>query len=183
MPGVCQLNYKSALMIVLSLATSAAYFGCTHRIAGFCVQAFHRNLRSKNAVGRADKVVQIPRIVELWREAKELEDRRLLCGRDGNINEMAMLATLRPSVTSGRSNATESVPCVLQVRGCALGLRRANRNGTAFDRRNTGKMLARAGLIADVLSCCAQDAPSNTQRASAMRRQQTAFIAHEEPAL
>jgi hypothetical protein len=183
-PGVCQLNYKSALMIVLSLATSAAYFGCTHRIVRWILRSsVPRKLAFQNAVGRADKVVQIPRIVELWREAKELEDRRLLCGRDGNINEMAMLATLRPSVTSGRSNATESVPCVLQVRGCALGLRRANRNGTAFDRRNTGKMLARAGLIADVLSCCAQDAPSNTQRASAMRRQQTAFIAHEEPAL
>jgi hypothetical protein len=65
--------------------------------------------------GCADKVVQIPRIVELWREAKELEDRRLLCGRDGNVNEMLMLATLR--TTSGRSNETESVACVLQVRG------------------------------------------------------------------
>jgi hypothetical protein len=71
-------------------------------------------------VGCADKVVQIPRIVELWREAKELEDRRLLCGRDGNANEMAMLGTLRPSVTSGRPKATESVPCVLQVRGCVM---------------------------------------------------------------
>jgi hypothetical protein len=67
-------------------------------------------------VGCADKVVQIPRIVELWREAKELEDRRLLCGRDGNANEMAMLAALRPSVTLGRPNGSESVPCVLQVR-------------------------------------------------------------------
>ena len=70
-------------------------------------------------VGCADKVVQIPRIVELWREAKELEDRRLLCGRDGNANEMAMLAALCPSVTSGSPNGPESVPCVLQVQGCA----------------------------------------------------------------
>ena len=63
----------------------------------------------------ADKVVQIPRIVELWREAKELEDRRLLCGRDGNVNEMTMLARLHTSGDSNRpdtsgSNATESVP-------------------------------------------------------------------------
>ncbi len=69
-------------------------------------------------------MVQIPRIVELWREAKELEDRRLLCGLDGNVNEMTMLANLRTtSSASSRpensgSNATESVPCVLQVRGC-----------------------------------------------------------------
>ena len=80
--------------------------------------------------------MQIPRIVELWREAKELEDRRLLCGRDGNINEMTMLSTLRPRpgffaggakfdaavdfTISGSSNATESVPCILQVRDDAF---------------------------------------------------------------
>jgi hypothetical protein len=63
----------------------------------------------------ADKVVQIPRIVELWREAKELEDRRLLSGRDGNANEMLVLATL--CTTSGRSSGTESVRCILQVHG------------------------------------------------------------------
>ncbi len=123
MPGVCQLNYKSALTIVLSLATSAAYFGCTHgNVPGSFFSSVPRKLAFENAVGCADKVVQIPRIVELWREAKELEDRRLLCGRDGYANEMAMLATLRPSVTSGRSNATESAPCILQVRGDALVL-------------------------------------------------------------
>ena len=73
--------------------------------------------------------MQIPRIVELWREAKELEDRRLLCGRDGNVNEMTIMMLSRFRNTSGDSNrpntlgsnATESVPCVLQVRGfCAL---------------------------------------------------------------
>jgi hypothetical protein len=66
--------------------------------------------------------VQIPRIVELWRESKELEDRRLLCGRDGNVNEMIMLARLRTASgdshrpdTSG-SNPTESpLPCVLHL--------------------------------------------------------------------
>jgi hypothetical protein len=113
----CKLTAKSALMIVLSLATSAAYFGCKHGIVRWKLpfDTSHRTVHSTNAVGCADKVVQIPRIVELWREAKELEDRRLLCGRDGNINEMVMLATLR--TTSGRSNGTESVPCVLQVHG------------------------------------------------------------------
>ena len=30
--ATCKLNADSALMIVLSLATSAAYFGCTHGI-------------------------------------------------------------------------------------------------------------------------------------------------------
>ena len=102
-----------------------------------CIQAFHRNVHSPmRLVGCADKVVQIPRIVELWREAKELEDRRLLCGRDGIANEMAMLATLRPRhgifaggakfdaavdfTISGSSNATESGPCILQVRDDAF---------------------------------------------------------------
>ena len=31
----CKLTAKSALMIVLSLATSAAYFGCTHGIVSW----------------------------------------------------------------------------------------------------------------------------------------------------
>ena len=135
----CKLTANSALMILLSLATSAAYFGCTHatkRPLQLLFETFRGNLHSKGPVSRnrdsklvcADKVVQIPRIVELWREAKELEDRRLLCGRDGNgnVNEMTMLARLRTTSgdsnrpdTSG-SNATESVPCALQVRGCAL---------------------------------------------------------------
>ena len=50
--------------------------------------------------------MQIPRIVELWREAKELEDRRLLCSRDGNVNEMTMLS--RFPTTSGDSNRPDT---------------------------------------------------------------------------
>ncbi len=126
MPGACTLKANSALMIVLSLATSAAYFGCTHASYQTSAANLHPKRPAETAIrnSSADKVVQIPRIVELWREAKELEDRRLLCGRDGNVKEMTMLARLRTTSgdsnrpdTSG-SNATESVPCVLQVRGC-----------------------------------------------------------------
>jgi hypothetical protein len=122
-------------MIVLSLATSAAYFGCKHGHVRWKLP-FKCSIETSNFVGCADKVVQIPRIVELWREAKELEDRRLLCGRDGNINEMTMLSTLSPRpgffaggakfdaavdfTISGSSNATESVPCILQVRDDAF---------------------------------------------------------------
>jgi hypothetical protein len=130
--GACKLTGSSAFMTVLSLATSAALFGCTHGNVR-CKLAFRNvpwKLPFETRLPGADKVVQIPRIVELWREAKELEDRRLLCGRDGNVNEMTMLARVisgdsgnsnRPN-TSG-SSATESVPCVLQVRGCCALMR------------------------------------------------------------
>ena len=120
----CKLNAKSALMILLSLATSAAYFGCNHTSAANLRLKRLAETAIRNSSACADKVVQIPYIVELWREAKELEDRHLLCGRDGNVNEMTMLSKFRTTSgdsnrpdTSG-SNATESAPCIFQVRGC-----------------------------------------------------------------
>ena len=42
--GACKLTGSSALMIVLSLATSAAYFGCTHATKR-PLQTSIRNLR------------------------------------------------------------------------------------------------------------------------------------------
>jgi hypothetical protein len=127
----CKLTANSALMILLSLATSAAYFGCTHatkRPLQTCIPKRPVETAIRDSPPYADKVVQIPRIVELWRESKELEDRRLLCGRDGNVNEMIMLARLRTASgdshrpdTSGTNPSESPLPCALQVRGfCAL---------------------------------------------------------------
>ena len=61
-PGACTLKANSALMIVLSLATSSAYFGCTHatkRPLQTCIRnvpwklPFETRLQTKSCKSRA----------------------------------------------------------------------------------------------------------------------------------
>jgi hypothetical protein len=55
--------------------------------------------------GCADKIVQIPRVVDLWRERKELEDRRLL-------GQELLESAARFRATSAN---TDSGPRIVQV--------------------------------------------------------------------
>ena len=108
----CQLTENAAFMVVMSLMTSAVYLGCAHRphhLWSFRPETKLLSAPPPPAVqwvrGCADKIVQIPRVVDLWRERKELEDRRLL-------GQELLESAARFRATSAN---TDSGPRIVQV--------------------------------------------------------------------
>ncbi len=170
----CKLTAKSALMVVLSLATSAAYFGCKHghvrwKLPFKCsIETSIRQFRwlcrqsrpdpaHRRALARGKRARRPPPVVrsgwQYQRDGHAIDAppaARFFAG--GAKFDAAVDFTI-----SGSSNATESVPCILQVRDDAFmpELRRITAWKLPWElsmiRTFTGKMLMPAGLIAAIL--------------------------------